>query len=221
MYLFQPHTPVPPPPMTPRVPPTAVYPEKPPNYPYDLHRSFVDYVWGHHQAPHAPIQHHKPFQFSPYSFPWLKRPSLLAFGPAAVAAAVAGESALPEHPQQLSPPGPTAGSAAAAAVAALSHHIYSSAFRPVVKNSPPLPVGHNQHESDEEEETVDIETTEDPAPAPLWITRPRSTSPVSEKAASPEAEDEKVGLNFCTFLYAELLIISSAAKIYYQTEQNY
>jgi len=174
-----------PPPLTPRVPPAGVYAEKPPPaYPYELHRSFVDYVWGHHQAaPHAPMQHHKPFQFSPYSFPWLKRPSLLAFGPAAVAAAVASETALPEHPQS-----PSAGPAAAAAVAALSHHIYSSAFRPVVKASPPLPPA-----SDEEEETVDIESTEEPAapPAPLWITRPRSKSPASDRGASPQ--DEKVG----------------------------
>ncbi|XP_065351381.1 SKI family transcriptional corepressor 1 isoform X1 [Cloeon dipterum] len=191
MTPFQPNplTPVPPAPMAPRVPPTAVYPEKPPGYPYELHRSFVDYVWGHHQAPHAPIQHHKPFQFAPYSFPWLKRPSLLAFGPAAVAAAVAGETSLPEHPQPLTPPGPTAGSAAAAAVAALSHHIYSSAFRPVVKTSTPLPEKGN--DSEEEEETVDIETTEDPLPAPLWITRPKSTSPTSDKAASPDLQDEK------------------------------
>ncbi|KAG8239630.1 hypothetical protein J437_LFUL019275 [Ladona fulva] len=203
-------SPLPPPPPFPE---SALHPPPPPSIHYDLHRSFVDYVWSRQHC--AQGGRGKPeagfTPFSPYSLPWFKRP-ILPFpsqnAPEAPHSPIVlpppPPGALTERPLQDSPPSPALPHhhpipapfhPRSPAPAAVISNLYASAFRPVGGASRrEEEEGRGEEakrgEEEEEEETVDIETTEEDEEA--WRRgREEEANKQEEARRSPEEQKSK------------------------------
>lgn len=141
---------------TPRVPPF-------PEIALPLSKSLVmDYMWHQSQA----VKQHPQFPFSPYTLPWLKRGSPLFFGH------TAAESSLISWRNANS-------------IYESKPMFHQSAFRPVQAGASVSRAGLHSVEDLSDDETVDIETTEDEelaqrtgitSPRPSWSSPTRVDS---------------------------------------------